>query len=278
MMVHKTILRVLIVLLVAGCAAPQPTRPQPTPAAAAAVPTATRARAARPTSTPTPEATATATALPMVAPSATATTAPTATLSPSPTMTPANVVAQSASVAPSGASGVLLTLNPRKFPAPALLTPDINVTYHVSQPLVHFAWGDVSQPVVHDASSDTPTNMLTFGQMPGCVSDATNFRRALESYQLVVHSLDVARPDIVQWTEENPTFDLNLTTVPAGRYSWSVNVVTLCESYVVGQRDDTRSAGKAHSSDPAFHKSTLQRAYLRPVSPTSATRIINWVP
>jgi len=171
-----------------------------------------------------------------------------------------------------------LTLNPRKFPAAALLAPDINATYHVSQPVVHFAWSDVSQPVVHDASSDTPTNMLTFGQMPGCVSDATNFRRALESYQLVVHSLDVSRPDIVQWTEKNPTFDLNLTTVPAGRYSWSVNVVTLCESYVVGQRDDTRPTAKAHSSDPAFHKSTLQRTLLGPVSPTSATRTINWVP
>lgn len=278
MMVHKTILGVLIVLLVAGCAAPQLTRSQVAPTTAAAAPTATRARAARPTPTPAPEATTTATTLPTVAPSATATTAPTVTPSPALTVTPADVAAQPASAAPSGAFGVLLALNPRKFPAPALLTPSDNATYHVSQPVVHFAWSDVSQPVVHSSSSGTPTNLLTFGQMPGCVSDATNFRRALESYQLVVHSLDVSRPDIVQWTEKNPTFDLNLTTVPAGRYSWSVNVVTLCESYVVGQRNDTRPTAEAHSSDPAFHKSTLQRTYLGPVSPTSITHTINWVP
>ena len=182
---------------------------------------------------------------------------------------PANAAVQPAprsSVASSAASGVLLSLDPRKYPTPIQLAPDNNVTYHVAQPIVHFAW------------SATPTDLMTFGQTPGCVSDATNFRRALESYQLIIHSLDTPRADQVQWTDNGTTFDLNLTTVPQGRYSWSVNVVTLCESYVVGQRDDTRPTVKAHSSDPAFHKSTLQRAYLRPVSPTSATRIINWVP
>lgn len=252
MMMRKWLLGVLTVLMMAGCAAPQPTRPQPTPVAAAAVPTATRVRAARPT--PTPEATATATALPTVAPSATATTAPTVTPSPAPTVTPADVAVQPASK-PSAASGVQLSLDPRKYPTPALLAPDNNVTYHVAQPVVHFAW------------TATPTDLMTFGQTPGCVSDATNFRRAFESYQLVIHSLDAPRADQVQWTDNGTTFDLNLTTVPQGRYSWSVKVVTLCESYVVGQRDNTPQ-----------HKSTLQRTYLGPVSPTSVTRIINWVP
>jgi hypothetical protein len=250
MMMRKWLLGVLTVLMLAGCAAPQPTRPQPTPAAVAAVPTATRARAARPT--PTPEATATATALPTVASSATATP------SPSPTTLPASTAAQPAPksrVASSAASGVLLSLDPRKYPTPIQLAPDNNVTYHVAQPVVHFAW------------SATPTDLMTFGQTPGCVSDATNFRRAFESYQLVIHSLDAPRADQVQWTDNGATFDLNLTTVPQGRYSWSVKVVTLCESYVVGLRDDTPQ-----------HKSTLQRTYLGPVSPTSATRAINWVP
>ena len=263
MMMRKWLLRVLTVLMLAGCAAPQPTRPQSTPTAAAAVPTATRARAARPT--PTPEATATAAALPSVAPSTTTTTAPTMTPSPSPTVTPANVAVRPASK-PGVASGVLLAIDPRKYPAPVLFTPDSSATYHVSQPVVHFVW------------SATPTDLMTFGQTPGCVSDATNFRRALESYQLVIHSLDAPRADQVQWTDNGTTFDLNLTTIPQGRYSWSVNVVTLCESYVVGQRDDTRPTAEAHSSDPAFHKGTLQRTFLGPASPTSATRIINWVP
>jgi len=151
--------------------------------------------------------------------------------------------------------GVLLPLNPRKYAAPALLTPDNNATYHVAQPVVHMAW------------SATPTDLMTFGQTPGCVSDATNFRRAFESYQLIIHSLDAKRADQVQWNENNPTFDLNLTTLPAGHYSWSVSVVTLCESYIVGQRNDTKT-----------QKSTLQRAFLAPASPTSATRVINWVP
>ena len=252
MMTRKWILGVLTILMVAGCAAPQPTRLQPTPAAAAAVPTATRARTVRPT--PTPEATATATALPTVAPSVTATTAPTVTPSPSPTAMPADAAVQPAPKS-SVASGVLLAIDPRKYPAPALLTPYDNTTYHVAQPVVHLAW------------SATPTDLMVFGQTPGCVSDATNFRRAFESYQLVIHSLDARRADQVQWTDNGVTFDLNLTTVPQGRYAWSVSVVTLCESYVAGQRNDLPQ-----------HKSTLQRTYLGPVSPTSATRIINWVP
>jgi hypothetical protein len=261
MMIHKWLFGVLTILMVAGCAAPQPTRPPSTPTPAAAVPTATRVRIARPT--PTPEATVVPAALPTVAPSATTTSAPTA--SPAPTVTPANVAVRPASK-PGAASGVLLAIDPRKYPAPVLFAPDSSATYHVSQPVVHFAW------------SATPTDLMTFGQTPGCVSDATNFRRALESYQLVIHSLDTLRADQVQWTDNGTTFDLNLTTVPQGRYSWSVNIVTLCESYVVGQRNDTRPTTEAHSSDPAFHKSTLQRTYVGPVSPTSATRIINWIP
>jgi len=102
---------------------------------------------------------------------------------------------------------------------------------------------------------------MTFGQTPGCVSDATNFRRAFESYQLVIHSLDAQRADQVQWNENNPTFDLNLTTLPQGRYAWSVSVATLCESYVAGQR-----------------AKTITRSFLGPVSPTSATRAFNWIP
>jgi hypothetical protein len=121
--------------------------------------------------------------------------------------------------------------------------------YHVAQPIVHFAW---------TGPADT---LLTFGQLPQCTSDATNFRRVLESYQLIVHSLDVPRPDIVQWTESDPHFDLNLTTVPGGRYSWSVNIVAVCESYVVGKRTKT-----------------ITRGLIGPVSPTSPTRTIDWKP
>jgi hypothetical protein len=69
------------------------------------------------------------------------------------------------------------------------------------------------------------------------------------------------RADQVQWTENSPEFYFNLTTVPTGRYSWSVSVVTLCESYVAGQR-----------------AKTITRSFLGPVSPTSATRAFNWIP
>ena len=147
------------------------------------------------------------------------------------------------------ASGVLLRLDPAKYPTPTLLAPADNAVYHVSQPIVQFTW------------SGSDSSFLTFGQTPGCVSDATNYRRAFESYQLVVHNVDGAHPDIVQWNENNPEFYLNLTIVPPGRYSWKVNIVALCESYVMGQR-----------------AKTIQRSLVAPASPTSATRVINWVP
>ena len=253
---NKKLLVGIVAILVAGCAVPQPAQSQ---AAAATVSTITRAQATQPT--PTLEAQATATALPTVAPSATATITPTVmptvTPQPSQTATAAAVASarpQTAATTSGQGSGVLLPLDSRKYSAPALLTPDNNATYHVAQPVVHLAW------------SAAPTDLMTFGQMAGCVSDATNFRRAFESYQLVIHSLDGKQADQVQWTENSTEFDLNLTTLPRGRYSWSVNVVTLCESYVVGERNGLQ------------HKSTLERTYVTAASPTSATRIINWVP
>jgi len=250
---RKLFLGVLIAVLVAGCAAPRPTQPQQV------APTATPTRGQRPTRAP--EAVATIVASPTAVPQTA--TAP-ATPTPEPLLTatalpssrdaaPANV--QVAPTTGGKGSGVLLPLSSRKYPTPALLTPDNNATYHVAQPVVHMAW------------SATPTDLMTFGQTPGCVSDATNFRRAFESYQLIIHSLDAKRADQVQWNENNPTFDLNLTTLPVGRYSWSVSVVTLCESYVAGQRNDLPQ-----------HKSTLQRIYLGPASPVSASRMFTWIP
>jgi hypothetical protein len=250
---NKKLLVGIVAILLVSCAAPQSVVPQ-VAAAAAVASTATRDRSAQPTSTP--EAQTTATASPTVVPSATATITPTVmpTVTPQPSQTAAattvvSVKSQSALTTSGKASGVLLSLDSAKYPTPTLLTPDDNATYHVSQPVVHLAW------------AATPADLMTFGQTTGCVSDATNFRRAFESYQLVIHSLDVAQPDIVQWTENSATFDWNLTTVPQGRYSWSVNVVTVCESYVVGQRSKT-----------------ITRSLLSPVSPTSATRIITWIP
>jgi len=263
---NKKLLVGILAILLVGCAAPQPVAPQ-VAAAAAVETTATSTRAAQ--STPTTAVQATATALPAVTPSATPTSTATATPDPSPTATSkasnsiASVAASGASstassAASSGASsvtsGVLLPLDSRKYSAPTLLTPENESAYHVSQPVVHLTW------------SATSTDLMTFGQTAGCVSDATNFRRAFESYQLVIHSLDGKQADQVQWTENSTEFDLNLTTLPAGRYSWSVNVVTLCESYVVGQRNGLHQ------------KSTLERTYLAAASPTSLTRIINWVP
>jgi hypothetical protein len=263
----KILLMGIIAILLAGCAVPQSAQIQAV-SAAAVVPTTALVQAATRaqlsplvTLTQTAEAQATATASPTVTPVATAT-------NPSPTATP-KAFSPTASVAASGApsaasvassaassatSGVLLPLDSRKYSAPTLLTPDNDATYHVSQSVVHLAW------------SATSTDLMTFGQTAGCVSDATNFRRAFESYQLVIHSLDAERTDQVQWTENSTAFDLNLTTLPAGRYSWSVNVVTLCESYVVGERNGLHQ------------KSTLERIYVAAASPTSATRIINWVP
>lgn len=268
---RKMLLGVLMVLLVAGCAAPTPSRPQSVapaasaPAVSAPAATATRARQGQVRPTQTVTSAVTATALPSAtrspAPTATATLAPTATATPVKVTGAVNPVA-----AVTRASGVLLALDARKYPSPALLGPENNATYHVSQPVVHFAW------------SPTPTDLLKFGQMPGCVSDAVNFRRAFESYQLVIRSLDGTRPDQARWTDNNPSFDLNLTTVPAGRYAWTVNVVTLCESYVVGQRHDTHPLYENRNSDPAYHPSTLQTTLVGAVSPWSATRSINWVP
>jgi hypothetical protein len=103
-------------------------------------------------------------------------------------------------------------------------------------------------------------DLMTFGQTPGCASDATNFRRALEVYQLVIRNLDGQRPDQAQW-EESTQFSLNLTPLPEGRYSWSVNVATICESYVVGKR-----------------ASTIGRSYLAAASPVSAARTFTWIP
>jgi hypothetical protein len=257
-----------VMVLIAGCAAPGARALQGAPSVAAAAPTATRTRQR---STPTPEAMATATESPTVAPTATAPATATATPLPTPTATvqPINSAIPPAyqPAAPRIADGgLLLAIDPHKYPTPTLLTPGDNATYHVSQPVVHMAW------------SATPTDLLAFGQTPGCVSDATNFRRAYESYQLIIHSLDVSRPDQVQWTANNPSYDLNLTTVPAGRYTWKVNVVTLCESYEVGQRNDTRPLYDNRNNDPAYHKSTLETTLVGAVSPTSETRTINWVP
>ena len=281
---RNVILCALALVIVTGCSS---SRPAPAPVAAtptrertasnvrsqmaatatAAAEQTVQAASARPTATATVAATTTAT--PVAAPSATPTVRPTATVTPTSAAALSNpqTGAQTAPLPLGSSSGTLLSLSARKYPAPTLLTPSDNATYHVSRPVVHLSW------------SPTSNELLTFGQTPGCVSDAINFRRAFESYQLVIHSLDVARPDIVQWNENNPTFDLNLTTVPAGHYSWSVSVVTLCESYVVGQRNDTHPLyGPQHNSDPAYHKSTLERSFVAPASPTSVTRSINWVP
>ena len=251
---RKLLLGILIAVLVAGCAAPRPSQPQQV------APAATPTRGQRPTRALESTATATVAASPTVAPTATAPATATPQPLPTATVTPSSDAATPAnlSTAPTTGgkgSGMVLSLNSRKYAALTLLAPDNNATYHVTQPVVHMAW------------SATLTDLMTFGQTPGCISDATNFRRAFESYQLVIHSLDIKRADQVQWNENNSTFDLNLTTLPQGRYSWSVSVVTLCESYIVGERNDTQT-----------QKSTLQRAFLAPASPTSATRVINWIP
>ena len=282
---RKLFLGVIIAVLVAGCAAPRPAQTQQATLAAPSIQAQQPTRVPRPTATatvaPSPTAVPTAAATEQAVPTAVSSTAvsqmevpptavpPTAAATqqatssqPSPTEIPlptvALVTSPGISTEPTS-DGVgldlLLPLDPHKYPAPMLLSPDNNATYHVAQPAVHMVW------------SATSSTLMTFGQTPGCVSDATNYRRAFESYQLVIHSLDVKRADQVQWNENNPTFDLNLTTLPQGRYSWSVSVVTLCESYVVGERNDFGG-----------HKSTLQRALVAPASPTSGTRIINWIP
>ena len=242
------LLFLLVVLLAVGCAAPSPTVRQSAPTS---VPTAspTRARpAGQPTRMPATatvaasptvaQATATATATPRPLPTATATVA----------ATPSNVAVAPVAPAVPGASGVLLPLSSTKYPVPQVLSPGDGIVYNVSQPVVRFAW------------AAAPTDLMTFGQTPGCISDATNMRRAFERYQLVIHSLDGARADIVQW-ELSTQFELNLTTVPAGRYSWSLSIVTLCDSYVLGQR------GK-----------TIGTSFIAPASPSSAPRTFTWTP
>jgi len=245
---NKFVLVSLAFVLLVGCTATQPAASQVTTqvkAQTAAQPVSMRATVAL---TAAPSATVSS-RLATVTPQATATLAkPTATAATAATSVAAAQF-QVASASSGQVSGVLLSLSSTKYPAPTLLAPEDKATYNVSQPVAHLAW------------SSTFADLLTFGQTAACVSDATNFRRAFESYRLVIHSVDAAQPDQVQWTENNPSFDLNLTTVPQGRYTWSVDVVTLCESYVVGQRN-----------------STITRSLVGAVSPASAARSINWVP
>lgn len=141
------------------------------------------------------------------------------------------------------------SLDPRKYAAPVLLTPDNNAVYHVSQPVVHFVW------------ANTPSDLLTFGQMAQCTSDATHFRKVFETTHLVFHSLDTAQADIEAFMDTGTDFNLNLTKVSPGRYSWSVSVAAVCESYVIGQRN-----------------TTIERRYLGAVSPSSAPRTLVWIP
>jgi hypothetical protein len=141
-----------------------------------------------------------------------------------------------------------------------VLSPDNNAVYHISQSVVRFTWGN------------TPSDLMKFGQMAQCTSDATHFRKAFETNQIVIHSLDSAQPDIIGWMDTGTDYTLNLTTLyptplPAGRYSWTVNIGVVCESSVVGQRNDILG-----------HKNTLERTYLGAVSPSSAPRTFTWIP
>ena len=83
----------------------------------------------------------------------------------------------------------------------------------------------------------------------------------------MIHSLDTAQPDIVGWMDTGTDYTLYLTPLPAGRYSWTVNIGVVCESYVVGQRNDILG-----------HKNTLERTYLGAVSLSSAPRTFTWIP
>ena len=252
---RKLLLGALAVLM-ASCSAPRPTQPPVTPTAAATrvrVERATPTKSAGETSTPVAVATATAAASATVAPTAT----PAATPLPSPTVStsqsggaaaPARIQATLVATGSVMAKSVP-SLDPRKYAAPVLLTPDNNAVYHVSQPVVHFVW------------ANTPSDLLTFGQMAQCTSDATHFRKVFETTHLVFHSLDTARPDIEAFMDTGTDFNLNLTKVSPGRYSWSVNVTAVCESYVIGQRN-----------------TTIERRYLGAVSPSSAPRTLVWIP
>jgi hypothetical protein len=252
-----------LAVLAAGCMPTSPTQPTTTP-----VVLPTGIRIVRPTSAPTVAATATLSA------SATPTLPiPTATPAPSATATATRVNSSVARtnppatlVATGSAAMSVPSLDVRKYPAPKSLTPDDNALYHVSQPVVRFIWGN------------TPADLMTFGQMSQCTSDATHFRKAFETNQIVIHSLDTAQADIVGWMDTGADYTLNLTTLPAGRYTWSVNIGVVCESYTVGQRDDTHPLYENRNNDPAYHSSTLQRTYLGPVSLSSTPRTFTWIP
>lgn len=264
---HKTRWLVWVVglaVLAAGCQSAQST---PLPVKPVAAPT--QFRIERPTFAPSLLATPTlrASATPGLSPIATATPAP-----------PSTATATSASaakvrtnppatlVATGSAAMSVPSLDSRKYPAPSPLMPDDNAVYHVSQPVVRFVWGN------------TPPDLMKFGQMPQCASDATRFRKAFETNQIVIHSLDTAQPDIVGWMDTGTDYTLNLTTLPAGRYAWSVNIVVVCESHIVGKRDDTHPLYDGKNNDPAYHRSTLERACLGPVSLSSAPRMFTWIP
>jgi hypothetical protein len=248
-------LAVVIAFLASSCSAPQPARGQgaqtgtaiPTPAA---VGRPTRS----PTATPLPTATATVLPAPTITP--TLSISPTLAATPSPAPTAALSGSATAQPGPAAASEPAFSipisapsLDPNKYPAPVLLAPDNNSVYHVAQPIVHFTW------------TNTPSALLTFGELPQCTSDTTHFRHIYETNQLVIHSLSGAQPDLVEQVNAGTSFDLNLTTVPAGQYSWSVNIGVVCTGYVIGQRD-----------------TTISDTYLGQVSPSSASRTFNWIP
>jgi len=253
---HKTCWLVWVVglaVLAAGCqsaqATPSPVKP---------VATATQFRLERPTLAPSPLATPTlrATAPAWLLPLATATPAPSSTA----TATSASSAAvrtnpPAALVATGSAAMSVPSLDLRKYPAPKPLAPDDDAVYHASQPEVHLTWGN------------TPSDLMKFGQMSQCTSDATHMRKAFETNQIVIHSLDTSQPDIVGWMDTGTDYTLNLTNLPAGRYSWTVNIGVVCESYVVGQRNDILG-----------HKNTLERTYLGSVSLSSAPRTFTWIP
>jgi hypothetical protein len=264
---HKTRWLVWVVglaVLAAGCqsvqATPSPVKP---------VATATQFRLERPTFAPSPLATPTlhATAPAWLLPIATATPVPSSTA----TVVNARAVTVRANppatlVATGSAAMSVPSLDPRKYPAPKPLTPDDNTVYHVSQPVVRFTW------------NNTPSDLMKFGQMAQCTSDATHMRKAFETNQIVIHGLDTSQPDIVGWMDTGTDYTLDLSTLPAGRYSWTVNIGVVCESHIVGKRDNTTPLDDDKNNDPAYHQSTLERTYLGPVSLSSAPRMFTWIP
>ncbi len=254
--------------LVAGCSAPQPALTSAVSRGApGATATPTRARGPRPAAALDP---AGPTSTPAIAPTPVMlATLPPPTPVPAPSATPAASAAAvgrstGGAVSPGALSGVpqpaipvsAPSLDPTKYPAPVLASPDDGAVFHVSQPLVHFTW------------TNTPSDLMRFGTLSECTSDSAHFRFAFETNQIVIHNLEGKQADIVGWMDTGQDYNLNLTTVPAGRYSWTVNVGVVCESYVIGQRNDLSSR----------HKSTLDRVYLGPVSPSSAPRTLSWIP